>query len=402
MSETRFMQTVLFGGYERSAVEKRFERMLTQISDLKNELRETKLLYTELSNGEEAAAAAEKILAEERIKLTQAQVQAEKATKKLKATEEDLAARESEIAELKEKLAAQEEELREKTARLLGYESGSDSAALSQVFVAAQQSATQLIQNAKKEAADLEAKSQKLADNVVTEANNSAKQIIYEAEVQAAETVVNAENRLNQMETADANLRASLLADVESISERLAAMQAAFQSFQESGIATLTQSAEMLDTTKQELTAGGIPVFREPVQIGLRLPAEPVLDPVDHNYDAPAEDPAVKQQQAEELARLQAMAAALSGKKPDADAGSARTKTPVVEYADPAQRPVVTTEAASAEPAKAADATSALAALAAQAEAIAGKKGSSSSGAAAGGNDLAALAAQAAALKKKK
>ena len=404
MSETRFMQTVLFGGYERAAVEKRFERMLTQISDLKNELRETKLLLAELKKGEEPETAAETVLEGERAKLTQAQVQAEKATKKLKTAEEELAERDAEIAALKEKLAAAEDELQEKSARLLGYESGNDAAALSQVFVAAQQSATQLIQNARREAADLEANSRKLAENVLTEANNTAQQVVYEAEVQAAETVFNAESRLTQMETANTNFRACLLADVERISERLAAVQNAFRAFQENGISTLEQSAEMLSSTKEELTAGGIPTFREPEPIFLNLPPEPVPQVIDNTYDG-SPDLEAEKQKAEELARLQAMAAAITGKKP-ADADGDPRKT-VVEYADPAKRPVAASQPAaeSAQPA-AEDAASALAALAAQAAAIAGKKQSAAPApaapAASAPPDLAALAAQAASLKKKK
>ena len=410
MAESRFMQTVLFGGYERSAVEKRFERMLTQISDLKNELRETKLMLAEYKNGADTQAAEETVLAGERVKLTQAQVQAEKATKKLKSTEEDLAARESEIEELKAKLAEMESELQEKTAKLTGYESGSDAEALSQVFVAAQQSAMQLVEKAKKESAELEQNTKKLAQNLLTEANNTAKQIIYEAEVQAAETVADAENRLNQMETASTNYRASLLGDVESMLEQFAAIQDALKEFQESGMETLAESSEMLNNAKNALTADGIPQFREPVQITAKLPPEPELETIDENYDGGAAEEDAKQQQADELARLQAMAAALGGGKKQSDEAPAEAaapaeptsepaaeavQQPVVEYADPSNRPQITSEPA--EPAHAAeDAASALAALAAQAEAIAGKKKSGS-----GAPDLAALAAQAAALKKK-
>ena len=409
MSETRFMQTVLFGGYDRDAVEKRFERMLSQISDLKNELRETKLLLSEYKNGTDAAEAEQHVLEGERVKLTQTQVQAEKATKKLKATEEDLAERDREIAELKEKLAKTEEELQTKTASLIGYEADDEAAALSQVFVAAQQSAAQLVGSAKKQAAELDLNSKKLAQNIITEANNTAKQIIYEAEVQAAETVADAENRLQQMETANGNLRASLLADIEHMHERLAAIQNAYQAFQETGMPTLLESAEMLTAAKEELTAGGIPVFQEPIQRTVTLPPEPEYEEVDHDYDAEtAEAEAAKQQQqADELARLKAMAEALSGKKvPDAEEASAeggQKKRTTVSYADPAKRPAKTEEAAeSADSAPAAaDAASALAALAAQAEAISGKKPASSSNSSGGAPDLAALAAQAASLKKK-
>ncbi|HOA00520.1 hypothetical protein [Ruminococcus sp.] len=44
MAEARFIKTVTFGGYEKEAVIKRMEFLNTQVHDLRNELRETKLL----------------------------------------------------------------------------------------------------------------------------------------------------------------------------------------------------------------------------------------------------------------------------------------------------------------------------------------------------------------------
>ena len=89
MAETRFIRTVTFGGYDKSEVDKKLEYLYTQVYDLKNELRETKLTLKEYEKGTEQEKAAESVLAGERAKLTQVQVQNETMTDKLKSAEED-------------------------------------------------------------------------------------------------------------------------------------------------------------------------------------------------------------------------------------------------------------------------------------------------------------------------
>ena len=51
MAETRFIKTVEFGGYDRNEVIKRLEFLNGQVFDLKNELRETKLIMEEYKKG---------------------------------------------------------------------------------------------------------------------------------------------------------------------------------------------------------------------------------------------------------------------------------------------------------------------------------------------------------------
>ncbi|MBR4199899.1 MAG: plectin, partial [Oscillospiraceae bacterium] len=175
MSESRFMQTVLFGGYERSAVEERFESLNAQLFTLKNELRETKLLLAELKKGSDEAAALEEILAGERVKMAQVQAQNETVTKKIRAAEDDIAARDQEIEQLKAQVEALQEELSQKNEKLTYLEANSDGEALSAVFIEAQKSADLLVSMAKKDAAALDANSKRLAENLVAEANNTAK-----------------------------------------------------------------------------------------------------------------------------------------------------------------------------------------------------------------------------------
>ena len=321
MSETRFMQTVLFGGYERSAVEKRFEFLSTQLFSLKNELRETKLLLADLKKGTDETEAVEKVLEGERTKLTQVQVQYETASKKIRAAEEDIAARDAEIEKLKEQLASLQDELREKNDRLIALGSATDAEALSAVFIEAQKSANLLVEMAKRDASALEENSKRLADNVITDANNTAQKIVFDAETRCAEMLTDAENRSTQMEAATGNLRATVLSDVGRLFREVDALKLVFDKFQQDGIDALAEAEKMLTDTEASLKEGGVPVFRNPELKEPVLPEEPEYTPVDHSYYAdPSPEhisPETKQQMNEELKRLQEMADSI--RKPSDD-----------------------------------------------------------------------------------
>ena len=101
MADTRFIRTVEFGGYDRNDVIKRFEFLNTQLFDLKNELRETKMLIEEYKKGSSEEKAHEAVLTQEKVKLTSLQVQNETASTKLKAAEEDKAKLAEELTALK-------------------------------------------------------------------------------------------------------------------------------------------------------------------------------------------------------------------------------------------------------------------------------------------------------------
>ena len=51
MAEARFIKTVAFGGYDKAGVIRRMEYLNTQVHDLRNELRETKLLLEAYKKG---------------------------------------------------------------------------------------------------------------------------------------------------------------------------------------------------------------------------------------------------------------------------------------------------------------------------------------------------------------
>jgi len=320
MSESRFLKTVLFGGYERTGVEKRFEYLTSQLFSIKNELRENKLLLAELRKGTDVDTAAENVLAGERAKLTQVQVQYETVSKIIKTVEEDLRTRDQEVEELKAQVESLKEQLAEKDQKLIGYESGSDAVALSAVFIEAQKSADLLVQTKKKEAADLDANSRKLADNIIAEANNTARKIVYDAEVQSAETLAEAESKSAKMETASNNLRATVLTDVEQLSQQIASIQQLLEAFQNQGIPSLNDSAKLLTDVETKLKSGGVPVFRVPETVLPVFPEEPEYEEVDYEYNGSSDEDAEKKaekdkQNSEALAKLRQMADALSSVK---------------------------------------------------------------------------------------
>jgi hypothetical protein len=168
---------------------------------------------------------------------------------------------------------------------------------------------------AKKEAADLEKNSKKLADNVIAEANNTAKDLLYQAEKKSAELVADAQNRSAQMEAASENIRATALADVMKLVEQVTMLKQVFVKFQNDGIDALAEAEVVLNETKECMEAGGVPVFHEPILTVPAIPQAPTPEPVDHTYYADAEaaeeKAAEKQQMSDELKRLQAMADSL-------------------------------------------------------------------------------------------
>ena len=329
MSETRFMQTVLFGGYERSAVEDRFESLSTQLFTLKNELRETKLLLAELKKGSDEAAALEEILAGERVKMAQVQAQNETVTKKIRAAEDDIAARDQEIEQLKAQIAELRETLSQKSEKLTYLEANSDGEALSAVFIEAQKSADLLVSMAKKDAAALDTNSKRLAENLVAEANNTAKKLIYDAEKRSAELLEDSETKSAQLETASGNIKAAVLSDMTRLMQDVSVLKSAFSRLQENGLGALAEAEAMLTQAETDLKADGVPVFREPSVPSVKLPAEPEFEPVDHSYYTEADKAAVeaKLQREEELKRLRAMANSINGEESEKPAPAAASRS---------------------------------------------------------------------------
>ena len=271
MAETRFIKTVEFGGYDRNDVIKRFEFLNSQLFDLKNELRETKLLMEEYKKGSSEEKAHEAVLGQERVKLTSLQVQNETASAKLKASEEDKAKLSEELVALKAAHAEAMKELEDVKSKLNAYESDNEANALSQVFIAAQASATAVVANANKEADEKKAQTEALVKEMIDDAIHTAAEIVYEAEKKAAETNAETKNASEKMKVASNNLRASMLAEVEGLNEQMAALSEVFKLIKEKS----TEAENILKTTEAKLNEGGVPEFKIPETFEAELPDAP-------------------------------------------------------------------------------------------------------------------------------
>ena len=312
MAESKFIRTVTYGGFDRNDVNKKLEYLYSQLYDLKNELREAKLAADEYKKGTSEEKAHESVLAVERNKLTDELVQNEKLTAKLKTAEEDAKVLEDQITELENENKSLKDELKTVKDKLAAFEAGNDAAALSTVFLEAQKSANMIIENSRKDAEEKTADAKKLAEDTVDEANNRAKQIIYEAEKEAARITAEATNKSEEMKAASGNMRAVLLTDIEKIKGEVEKLRGIFTEFESNSKTSLDASEKVLGTAYNKLTDGGVPVFKNPDTVAAAEPDAPQLSEVNTDYRQNVDREAEKKKN-EELEKLQAMAASLSG-----------------------------------------------------------------------------------------
>ena len=304
MAETRFVKVVAFGGYDRADVIKKLEFLNSQIFSLKNELRETKLLMEEYKKGTDEEKAHETVMAGERAKLTSLQVQNETLSNKNKTLEEENQNLNKEIEALRNSVSNLNEKLAESSTKLEAIKAGDDAVALGAIFIKAQESATDLTNNAKKKAQDIENKSRQVAEEVIEEANDTAKRIIYEAEKNAAEIKADSINKAEEMKVSSNNMRVKMLDEVKVLKGEVEKIVGVFEQFKEVGLEKAQQSINLLNNTENKLTSGGVPVFKNPVTVEPELPEPPAARKLKQSKEA-----------GEKLAKLQQMADSAAGKK---------------------------------------------------------------------------------------
>ena len=315
MAESRFIKTVTFGGYDKGDVDKKLEYLYSQVYDLKNELRETKLMLNKFKEGTSEEAAHESVLSNERNKLTEMQVKNEAMSEKLKSAEDDNKKKEAELVELRQAKQELETALADANTKLTAASGGGDAAMFGIVFAEAQKSATLIVTTAKQQAEDLENDSKKLAENTVIDANNKASKIIYEAEKRAAEITADAENNSAKMEAASGNMRATMLNEVTRIGAEVAKLKSVLNEFRDSGLSMIEKSETLIEDTKSELNAGGVPIFKDPALHDPFVPDAPVYQETDNTYATGMDDQTKKKN--EELEKLKAMAESIGDKKQD-------------------------------------------------------------------------------------
>ncbi|MDO4863885.1 MAG: plectin [Ruminococcus sp.] len=313
MAEARFIKTVTYGGYDKAEVIRRLEYLNEQVFSLKNELRETKLLLESSKNGKEIQKSIETVLAGERAKLTEVQVQNDTLSTKLKASEDRNRKNEEEIKRLNASLEEVNAKLADANAQLATAQSEDEALALSTVFIEAKKSADMLESSAREKAEQLEKSAAEAAEKSIAYANDEGAVIIHEAECRAAEIIAEAKNAASEMETAYDNMRSSVLSKMTALGEQLGDFKEALMKFEENGVGNLYECEELLKKTEDTLTEGGIPVFREPSKVAPEYPERPK-----RKADL---DSADSQKRRNELDKLRQMAESISG-------GSDKEKAP--------------------------------------------------------------------------
>lgn len=311
MAETKFIRTVSYGGYDKIDVLQRFELLNSTVCDLKSELRTTKLLLEGYKKNADEDKTVNSILAGERTKMTQLEVQNESLNTKLKDIESANSSFEEEI----KKLRAENEELKDKLgkaeSKLTALEAKNEAAAFSNVFMEAQKSADLLIQNAKTQADELSAKAEKTAESIIAEANKEAENIFYEAKKKAAENIDDAAKEVEEMKVASGNMRSVMLDDIHELNDSLNTVREALELFMKNGKEGLDKYEALLGNTEDTLKKDGVPVFAQPDEVGTELPEKPqtVLEML--KDERAAEEESAKKKSS--LERLQKMAEALNG-----------------------------------------------------------------------------------------
>lgn len=318
MAEIRFIKTVTYGGYDKAEVIHRLEYLNKQLFDLKNELRETKLLLEDSKNGKEIEKGINGVLAGERAKLTETQVQNETLTTKLKAAEEDNRKYESEIKKLKNTVDELNSKLTDANSQLAAAKAADEALALSAVFIEAKKTADMLESTAKEKADDLEKTAAEAAEKSIAYANDEGAIIINEAQRQAAEIIAEAKNKAYDMEHASENMSAVVLDKMLVLGKQLNDFKEAIIKFEEMGVGNLYDCEEILIKTEATLKEGGVPVFSEPANFSPEYP-----DPPKRTADLESED---MKKRKNELDKLRQMAESISSSKDKKDEAPADEK----------------------------------------------------------------------------
>lgn len=307
MAESRFIKTVIYGGYDKADVIRQLDYLNEQIHGLKNELRETKLLLENTKDAKDIQKSIDNVLAEERAKLTEVQVQNDNLSTQLKTAEEQNKKYENEIKKLTASLEETKSKLDEANTQLIAAKSNDDSLALSAVFIEAKKSADMIESAAKENSEKLEKSAAEAAEKSIAYANDESAIIIHEAECKAAEIIADAKNAAGKMETAYDNMRASVLTKMLALGEQLNDFRDALMKFEENGVGNLYECEELINKTEQTLKEGGVPVFKEPSKYAPDYPERPK-----RKADPDVED---AQKRKSGLDKLRQMAESISGNK---------------------------------------------------------------------------------------
>ena len=305
MAETKFIKISATGGYD---VDKRLDFLYNLVYDLKNELRESKLLLKNYQDGSDSEKNFENVLSVERAQITQVQVKNENLSEKNKCLREDLRVKEAENTELHKTISSLEEKLADAELKVKAMENGGDADALGEMFIEAKKSRDLIINKANEKAKATEENTKRFVEEFVTEANNQASKIIYNAERQAAEIIADAKNQAEQIRVSSNNLKSVMYTEMLGISSKILEIRETISELNNYTVAKLLDAENVIESADEMLKSGGIPIFETAQEIQPDYPEEPV-------YITPEPAPAPKPEKKHnaELDKLQAMAEAIGG-----------------------------------------------------------------------------------------
>lgn len=248
MEQLVYIKTTSFGGYDKAETNAALEKLYSQIYELENKVKEDAALLEGYKKGQKEQTISEEILSENKKMLAETKAKLQSLMDKEKQMEAEITEKDQQISDLSTELELCKEELEK--ANKKSANSGNSAESLSKVFIEAQKSADMLVEDAKKQSANMEVEARKLAETIVAEANETAAHIIAEAEKEA----VAAEKRLNEtkeaLKVSSSNLKTVMFSDIKAISSSLAKLKE-----------TLSHSEDILNQTTEVLTADGIPEF---------------------------------------------------------------------------------------------------------------------------------------------
>ncbi|MGN0665876.1 MAG: hypothetical protein ACI4KF_05060 [Huintestinicola sp.] len=293
MDGSGFLKTVNFGGFDKKDVLNYVDQLNTKIYTLENELEEKKALLENSGGNMEDKEKYEQLLSADKAKITELQTSNDSLKMQLKTTEDEMAQKDAEIADLKKKIADMENELVDAKNKAAAASSNVDNNALdlSNVFIEAQRTANTIVTQAKENARKMDEDAKKLANQVVDDANSKASTIVKSADEKASKILTDANDKSAEMRTAADNMKAVILAEVKEITTNINKLQEVFNSLTGDSMTKIKETSTILSDTEATLTKGGIPQFKAPA--GVKPAPAPAPVPVAAK-PAPAPAPAAK------------------------------------------------------------------------------------------------------------
>ena len=326
MDGTGFLKTVSFGGFDKKDVLAYVDELNTKIYTLQAELDEKTALVNAQGESTADTEKYEKLLAADKQKITELQTINYSLNNQIKTVEDESAAKDKEIEELKKKNADLEAELVDAKNKAAAAASGATSAMdLTNVFMQAQNTANSIVTQAKENARKMDEDAKRLANQVVDDANSKASTIVKTADEKAtkilsdagaksASIIADAEDKSAEMRAAAADMKATVLDEVGVIDSNIVKIRAAIEAFVKESAAKIDETQKNIADAKEAFNEGKIPpaylsALSRPISAKQPAPApakQPAPAPRPAPAGAPKAAPSVPQPSARPAAAPQA------------------------------------------------------------------------------------------------